>query len=199
LEACERLALEQGLDTVDSWPLGKALHQSLLHGLREDVSKSLDLGGVFLGDHGHLVPPVKDGPAPIRQTVDLPGELRLRVPHEVGNFPGVVDDQEEVKMTRKAGEGRDRRLVAALGSPEDEIVERGSGPEQEATLDGAAGGDEGPGVGHEAKFSGHTLLKTEKLALILQGVVSLALAIGYEDSQMDRGTPPCARSGTAGG
>jgi hypothetical protein len=49
---CQRLALEQSLDAVDSWPLGKALYQSLLHGLRKDVSKSLDLGGVFLGDDG---------------------------------------------------------------------------------------------------------------------------------------------------
>jgi hypothetical protein len=51
---------------VDSWPLGKALNQSLLHRLREDVLKSLDLGGVFVGDHGHLVTAVKDGPNQIR-------------------------------------------------------------------------------------------------------------------------------------
>ena len=80
--------------------------------------------------------------------------------HAVRHFPGVVGDQEEVEVTRKAGEGRDRRLVAALGSAEDtenQVVERWAGPEEEATLDGAAGdGDEGPGVGHETKFSGHT-------------------------------------------
>jgi hypothetical protein len=49
-----------------------------------------------------------------------------------------------------------------LGSSEDtgdEVVERWAGPEQEASLDGAAGdGDEGPGVGYEPKFSGHTHL-----------------------------------------
>ncbi|MGH9551110.1 MAG: hypothetical protein ACRD3W_17130, partial [Terriglobales bacterium] len=67
-----------------------------------------------------------------------------------------------------------RGLIPALSASEhteDEVVDLGAGPEQEASLDGAAGdGNEGPGLGNETKFSGHIHLKTEKLALILQGV-----------------------------
>jgi hypothetical protein len=35
-----------------------------IDGLAEHARQSLDLGGVFVGDHGHLVAPVEDGPSP---------------------------------------------------------------------------------------------------------------------------------------
>ena len=51
-----------------------------------------------LGNHGHLVAPVKDRSLPPGQPVDLPGNFRFRVPHEGRHHDGVVDDQEEVQM-----------------------------------------------------------------------------------------------------
>jgi len=45
------------------------LDQILLNGLAEDVTKTLNLRGVLVGDHGHLVAAVKDGTAPVGQVV----------------------------------------------------------------------------------------------------------------------------------
>ena len=56
------------------------------------------------------------------------------------------------------------REAKAAEDAKDDVVEPGAGPEQEASLDGAAGdGDEGPGMGDEAKFSGHTPIKRKNL------------------------------------
>jgi hypothetical protein len=94
----ERRTLNQRSRAVDARPLADALHQVFLHRLAEDVSQALDLGGVLVGDDGHLIPPVEDGTSPASQAVDLPGELGLGIAHEIGGLARRVDDQEQVKM-----------------------------------------------------------------------------------------------------
>src|SRR6478672_10350620 len=160
--ARQRRTVDQRSRGVYPRPLAYPFDQIGLNGLAEYVPQPLDLSGVLVGDDGHLVAPVENGAPPAGEAIDLPGKLRVEVPHEGGGFLGVVDDQEQVHVARHHEDSRNRGLVAALGSSEDtgdEVVERWAGPKQVASLDGAAGnGDEGPGVGYEPKFSGHTHL-----------------------------------------
>jgi len=64
-------------------------------------------------------------------------------------------------MVRERRDGVEDQFVPPLSASEDAeeaIVERGTGFEQEASLDSPAGdGDEGGRVGYEPQFSGHTL------------------------------------------
>ena len=86
-------------------PLTHPLDQIRLYSLAEHVSQSLDLGGVLVGDDGHVVAPVEDVAMPAGETIDLPGKLRLEVPHEGGRFLGDVDDQEQVHVATQIGCG----------------------------------------------------------------------------------------------
>ena len=129
-------------------------HQVLLDPVRQDVLQALDLGGLFVGDDGHVVAVLEDRSPPAGQPVDLAGRLGLEVSHEAGDLFRVVDDQEEVEVRGEHRDGRDGHLVDPLGPSQDtqeEIVERGSGTQEVAPLDGAVGdGDEGLGLGDVA-------------------------------------------------
>jgi hypothetical protein len=79
-------------------------------------------------------------------------------------LPGVLDLQQEVKMVRQKGEPTDPDWVEALRSgkgPEDDLVQRPAGSEQETAVERPAGHfDQCALFWDEAESSAHTPDKT---------------------------------------
>jgi hypothetical protein len=129
--------------------------------MAEQVPEAFDLGFLFVGDDGHLIAPLEDGPSPAGQAIDLPGQLGLEIPHEAGELLGVVGGQEQVVVAGHRGHSMNPHAMASLSPAEDaeeDVVETGSGAQEVASLEGAVGdGEEGPVLGYVAKFSCHVL------------------------------------------
>ena len=79
--------------------------------------------------------------------------------HTVRELPGVVDLQDEVEVIRREEEGNDPHRIATLGSGErsqDDGIEGGPGPKEEAALERPAGYfDQGAWGWDEADLSAH--------------------------------------------
>src|SRR3954467_3699440 len=67
----ERRAMHQGLGGMYARPLAHPFHQVLVDPVGQDVLQALDLGGLFVGDGGHVVAVLEDRPCPVGQAVDL--------------------------------------------------------------------------------------------------------------------------------
>src|SRR5947209_9625615 len=90
----EGRAVDQRRRAAYSGPLLDPLDKVFLDRLREHVLEALDLGGLFAGDHGHLVAALEDGAAPAGETVGLPGQLGLEIAHEGCELLGAFGDGE---------------------------------------------------------------------------------------------------------
>jgi len=105
--------------------------------------------------------------------------------HAARDLLGILDHGQDVEVRRERGDGTEGEVVVSLASSEDaedEVVERRSGAEEEASLDGAAGDeDESSRGGDVAKSSGHTYKERKK---------SL--------SSLIRSSPTCDKPCTAG-
>src|SRR6266849_2256848 len=89
---------------MNTGPLAHPFDKTLLDRLREDISKSLNLGSVFLGGDCHLMAALEDGAAPAGKAVRLSRQLRCEVAHESCDLLRAFGDSQDVKMV---GEGRD--------------------------------------------------------------------------------------------
>src|SRR6185436_3631223 len=124
-----------------------------------------DLRFFLVADDDGLVAPRPDLVLPAGQPGHLLGQVAVEVGHEVGEFLGGVDPQQEVVMRGEAAEGHDLERMSALGASEDaekDVVELLGRPQELAALDGAASDlDEGPAFGHETKMATHAQYQSE--------------------------------------
>jgi hypothetical protein len=126
-------------------PVLGLLDKALLDGIAEDIEKPLNLRPLLFGDHGRVVAPVEDRSPPAGEAVDLARQLGFQVPHETGQLLAVFDDQEEMEVVGQHAGGTKPHLIPLLypsQDAEEQVVERGSGPEEIAPLDGPTGDED---------------------------------------------------------
>lgn len=130
-------SLGQGPDGMAPGPL-----PDVLDAVAEDVLQPLDLRGLLAADHDRLITPLEDLLPPARQPAHLSRQLRVEVPHELAELAGVVHPQGQVEMVGKKSETADLDRVETLRpgeSPDDDLVHRGTGTEQETAVERPAG------------------------------------------------------------
>jgi hypothetical protein len=129
-------------DGVDSGPIPGPFDQVFLGAVREAVAQPFDLGRLLLADYDRLVASAEDLLSPAGQPPDLPRQLRAESAHEARELPGVIDSQQEVQVVRGADKKADPDAIALLGpgkGPKDDLVQPGTGTEQEAAVECPAG------------------------------------------------------------
>jgi hypothetical protein len=165
-EPFQDLAFEQGPDCVDPGPIPGTFDQVLLRAVGESVAQSLDLGCLLLADDDRLVSPAEDLLSPAGQPPDLSRQLRAEGAHEVWELPGVVHSQQEVQMVRGADEKTDPDTMPLFDpgeGPKEDLVQPGTGTEQEAAVECPAGHfHQGAFVGDEAESSAHAPIRRKK-------------------------------------
>src|SRR6185295_11614802 len=150
---------QEGIDAMDAGPILRPLHQILLAAVGEDVDEPLYLCRLFFTDGDRLIAPSEHLVAPASESRDLARQLGKEVGHEAGELFAVGGPGQNMEVVAQKDEGRELDSIATLGpsqGSQDDLVEQGVGPEQEAALDRAAGDvEESAPFGSMTESAGH--------------------------------------------
>jgi hypothetical protein len=141
-EPFESLLAKEGANGGDAWPVSQLLDKPFLTAMRQDVSKSLDLGCLFLADGNGLIPTAPELLSPMDQPAGFAGQVGIEMAHKKRQIVGGLHLKEEMEVVARKGESTDTygvELLRPAESAEDNLIELIAGGEEKAALDGPAG------------------------------------------------------------